>query len=446
MFQSSLGRTKILSYKHELVGFFLLAMGWPILFAYYYNFVELNIFGYLNRPTINLSLFGYFLYIPLAILGLILFTISSVGIFRYMAYYLYAAHWIPSLMLFIFNETSNINIANHAFFFSTLGIIVFLVSVKLMLPVVGIKRKITINKNSAVKITLLLGCMVLLYLGLTVKLTSEGFNLDLAYISRLESRDALGGSIPGYLLMLATSILAPLLTAYGISRRLIVASIIGLSLFILSFFASATKSSLLLMIGSVLIGVSTKNLRPFCTPPPARFIYLAFPLILLLLLVVAFYVHLNDLLMPSFFSRMFVLPAVSPIHYAESALVDGYFYLRDWGFVGNLIPGKGYTNLTKGFHLGEIYYNNSATNYNSTLWANAFLDLGYIGVILYSFILGILFSPFNVTKYDEKSVIALKVTLLFSYTYWLLERSFNGMLLGGGLLFLFITFALFRMK
>ncbi len=139
----------------------------------------------------------------------------------------------------------------------------------------------------------------------------------------------------------------------------------------------------------------------------------------------------------TFVNRFLFIPSLLTQWYFE--FFDGKpFYFAESHFFNQFV--KSPYDLPVGFLISKTYLNTTDTYANNGIVSDGFMNLGYIGVALFSLIFSALFAFFNSLKLNKGYY-----GLYFSYVYLILSAPLLGSFITGGIL-LFIFLAIFIIK
>ncbi len=114
------------------------------------------------------------------------------------------------------------------------------------------------------------------------------------------------------------------------------------------------------------------------------------------------------------------------------------FYFAESHFFNHFV--KSPYDMPVGFLISKTYLNTTDTYANNGIVSDGFMNLGYFGVLLFSFLFSLLFALFNSIKVNIGYF-----GMFFSYIYIILSAPFMSTFITGGIL-LFILLAIFILK
>lgn len=167
-----------------------------------------------------------------------------------------------------------------------------------------------------------------------------------------------------------------------------------------------------------------------------------FMLMIMLFLVIPLldnFIFNRPLLGGTFVNRFLFIPALLT-HWYFDFFEGKPFYFAETHFF-NLFVDSPYDKPI-GFYLSSIYWPGSTAYANNGIISDGFMNLGYIGVIIFSVAFAILFSFFNSLNIDKGYY-----GIFFSYIYIMLSAPFFTCIITGGILpFILISFAILNNK
>lgn len=400
----------------------------------YYSIVESDIFAYLNRPTLPDKQIIYFLpIIPLVILGAIIIFLKKKSHLSVMLDYLFVFYLIPSFIISSAHKDQK-----DWIFECVLKFIVFII----FSVTIGNKEHVNIQENFNKKSLYKYSYPAIVLIVVTIlgyNLTTVAFDLNRVYEVRFAARDLSSGGnslsdhSPNFLIYF----FGPILISIGVGLKKKLIFILGLFSMILPFMAIASKSAIFLLGIAFFVGLVYNKIFKY------RHWHLPAIMILLIGIAQSAYVYFDDFWLPSFFSRMFIIPSISTEYYIEFGNIRGFYYFEDWNIISNFYDLLGISKSfsdSKGFVIGNEYYSGNLVNLNSTIWANAYLDFGFLGVVIFTILFALILRMLTPRKDDSRVDKLAKIVIMYVYTYLSLEKSANGYILGAGLVFAFLYY------
>ena len=110
------------------------------------------------------------------------------------------------------------------------------------------------------------------------------------------------------------------------------------------------------------------------------------------------------------FRRMFYVPAYLSYLYFDYFSVNDYYYMSDSIFGSFFSSGEG-QSLSKPRLIGQVYFGRDEVNANVNMWASAYGDFGYTGMLIVSAIAGGIASLFNIIYHNNGNVLIYVVKL-----------------------------------
>ena len=408
---------------------------YSVLFCYLYVNVELDLFSYLNRPTFTGKNITYRLCIAMVLVLSFVLSLPKDEFEELCQLYLLCCLFIPHCCLFILCGE------NVLLYFGTLKVILGALVFQYTLNnnfsrVITNKERIhlVLNRKYFIIISIICICVILPFF----KLNLNYFNLELNSEARIINRQIFGGKFMGYFLMISSSVFGPALFFSGFRKKSFFEFTLGFLILFLNFCITGVKSSIYLMFLMILISIPI-HLK---FKKPDRFGVIILFLFAGICSLVEYSYSENDFFI-SLFSRLTVLPSVSSYHYNVLLNEEGYYMLKDWNIIGELITGS--TTLQKGYKAGIMFYGSNVTNYNSNLFANLNLDGGIIFIVLCSFLFGVLMKFLFWCRSCDKINGRLLDGAILSIFIWISERSFNSALISGGVL-IFVIYLFIQLK
>ena len=275
------------------------------------------------------------------------------------------------------------------------------------------------------------------------------FSLDDGiYLQRLSARKN-EGEIVNYLALLTNNILFPLafyISFHTRNLRLGIVSIISI-LFVFSYaaFRSFVVSSAVLFLFSFFNKESSVKSPNIVN---VRGLGLALVAVICLLSITTVSIDSNpfSLTLGSLVTRNLVTPAIDNAKYIQYFENHHYFMLRDVNAIGPVMQwltdgfAQGSLQDSKGFTLGSYYFSNT-TNLNAPLWSSGYADFGLLGYLIYPSVVLFLYRLIQsrILLINRPEVLGL----LYPYSVILIlalnEASINGVMLGYGLLPVFVS-------
>lgn len=414
---------KISSIKREIF-LFLQFFGFFSVFSYYYINVESIRNAYLERPEmldLSLKSISNFIFISLILL---LINRLVKGLKRSIYLLLVFFYIIPLLAI-----NNSISFSVSVLFLSFIFCLVLGKNFSFSLSEKNINYKFIKFPNY------IWFALVIIILSSFLTYSMYGFHLQSVnfqetYNVRDKNRGVGVGSIGAYMFSFTLYILCPLLISYSIKNKRKLILLISIIALLISFFANANKITLMILLISLIVPfLKVKKINNYIGPFFVLFYATG----------IFFFGYLQYDLLNFAIGRLFVLPAVSTTFFVEFANNNSYYFFQDWNFIGGLISDvfnvEDY-NVSKTFKIGENYSDWDGNNFNSTLWANGYLDGGFIVVTLFTIIIAKVFKYLCSLSTSRPEIISY----IFILIVLCLEKSINGLLLSGGLGFFFLCY------
>lgn len=404
---------KILVSKDFLLLKALLSIIYIALELYYHHFISVD-FKYMGYIP-DLNLFKYLLtkiiFISFLILSYDLFKRSE---FLYVIYLLLLFFfYIPNAILFSFSDMAASPFISNVFFVS-----VFLITpyIKFSIPYIIVPLKYKIIALITISILLLIPIIA------TFKLN---INLNTFFLSEIyETRDIFSENLKGYLnyfYHFEVKTIIPIALVFFMIRKKPFFIILFIIMLLYLFVISGNKLvyfTTIIVIYFYYIGKSYISKISY---------FFLFTIILFALFpIIDNYILNSSLLGGVFVNRMFFIPALLTHWYFD--FFDGNpFYFAESHFF-NLFVESPY-DTPVGFLITKVYWNQSAAYANNGIVSDGFMNLGYLGVIIFSMIFSLLFSLFNSFNLHKGFF-----GIFFSYIYILLSAPLLTCFITGGIL------------
>jgi oligosaccharide repeat unit polymerase len=266
----------------------------------------------------------------------------------------------------------------------------------------------------------------------------SGFVIDLDWQSMYRRRHAAREVVTqqtamAYLKGNLASALQPFALAVGVVYR-------SWALLALAVFAGAVVFSLEGSKTSALLPVFVVMLLPAITWGRRHFgLWLPALAIGLVIAVMALYSATNLFAVPTLTTwRLFHVKALLTAHYYEFFTANPLVYMSD-GLLSAFVPPQ-YDMATPRL-IGLTYFGNVETNANANVWASAFADFGYGGMMVATVVLGFLFRFFD-SLARNRSFVAVALVAAFAGLKWS-DGSLDTSLLSHGVLLSLLLVYLF---
>ena len=405
-----------ISWNNREIFLFLQYFSFFLVFSYYYINVELIRNGYLERPgMLDVSSTSVFNFIFFSLI-LSFFNRLVKGLKRSVYLLFVFIYIIPLLAI-----SDSISFSVSVLFLSFMFCLVLGKNFSF-----SISKKITNYKfPNYIKFAL-----IFITVSSILTISIYGFNLlsinfEETYNVRMPNRGKGNGSIGAYMFSFTLYLLCPILISYSVTNKRKLLFIISVTALVISFFANANKITLLILLISLIV--------PFLNINKINN-YIGLFFILLYLTGFFLFGFLQYDLFNFFIGRTFVLPAVSTMFFVEFANNNSYYFFQDWNFIGGFISDVFNIteyNASKTFKIGEVYSKHEGNNFNSTIWANGYLDGGLIVITLFTVIIAKVFKYLCSLCTSSPEIISYIFILLLLC----MNKSMNAILLGGGFLF-----------
>lgn len=395
----------------------LLTIIYFFLEGYYHFFISDN-FSYMGyHPDFSISnyIITKLVYVWLLFLSEKIFHRSKFlySIFLMLLFFFY----IPNAIMFAFSNTLISAFVSNVFFVSFFSLSAY---VNFKLPTLNIKAKY--------KDTLILLLPLLLLIPIVLTFKQNIYLKTLLLVDVYETRALFSEKLVGYLAyiynFLVKTIIPVALIYFMIKKRLLFVGIMVLALMYLYV-------------------ISGNKIVYFTTIILIFFYYLGFSYIskvsnffiitLGLLVVTPFLDNLvfgAPILGGTFVNRLLFIPALLSQWYFE--FFDGNpYYFAESTFFNQLVESP--YDMPIGFLLTKIYWGEPTVYANNGIVSDGFMNLGYIGVVLFSIIFTTLFTLFNSLKLHIGYF-----GIFFSYVYLFLSAPLLSVFITGGVMIFII--------
>ena len=210
-------------------------------------------------------------------------------------------------------------------------------------------------------------------------------SLSDVYVIRLRFREQLA-SVPGvfgYLVGWLNGLIAPLLIISGICRRSVVSLGVGFAALAWIYLMSGTRQSLIMLpFAAALYLAARRPMRSSVYPVAATAVIVA--------AIGGYLVTGNPLFIGGIVSRLFAVPGLLGQFYFDQFAEGPPMLFRD--SFGSFLSRSPFDRQVT-YLIGERYLDNPATNANANLYADAFANLWFAGIViavLFGFVLWIL--------------------------------------------------------
>ena len=400
-----------------------------LIFVYsFFISVDFSGFGYINLSPTPIKIF---IGIVFALIPSFLLPVTLIKPSHFVFWGFYLLIYIPTLVVGVF-------ITNNAEFKNLLVYVFFLIMSFLIfffqdhLKGVRIKR---VNFNIYLfSLALLAGIISLAAWfisvhGLPTSLPAilEVYDLREPYKDILREQNTLQRMVPGLIQYVA----APFLIVTGILRRRWTYLIIGIGLSLLIYGIAGFKSAL--FVGCI------AGILPFYSKKLANGISSSMLIgslgigIALLLMVSAIFE--DNLLINLVIRRGILTPGLLSIYYHDFFSSNAFGFMANNRFFG-LIPrllGANYPySLSIPNQIGLVYFDNSLMSANANVWADAFANFGYWGILAFSVVLCIVLRLYD--KIAVQTGLILPLSLLIGPTIALVNTGLFVSLISHGMI------------
>jgi hypothetical protein len=399
------------------------ALLYSIVFSFIYTLYLYPVHGYAHHDINNHGIIFWILGLFISIFP-ILFYKGIKNISDYFAIMFYILVYIPTIITFTFALDSNKYNLGFVLIIYMLSMILFFIvnRVKISNNRIAIKQQISIK--SLTIITLLAITIIVFAYKDHLRLVS----FDEIYDHRAESNNNITSSFIGYLFMIASGSLFPLLISYGLYEKKMKLIIIGFFGCLLGYLALAAKGSLFLpFIIIILYFIINKTNRPFAL------LSITLSFISALILILAINYPNNILIQWSssiLFQRTLGTPGLLNYLYYIFFSNNTLTYFSHINIINNILGIYPYKDQGLGFVIGNAYYG-PEMNANANFWAmDGLASLGLYGVIIISITIFIFLIILN--HLMKNTNIKLNMIIFTPFIMNLCNVSFFTSFLSGG--------------
>ena len=146
--------------------------------------------------------------------------------------------------------------------------------------------------------------------------------------------------------------------------------------------------------------------------------------------------------MLAYLHRLFTIPAEIHYYYFDFFSKNELLFLRD--SVGRFLAKSPYDPSASRV-IGSIYYSNDVTNATDGLFSDFFANFGYVGLIIYPFI--VFFVMALLERQLKRNGVYVTITVTFILLIVLINNTFFTWLITGGYLFsLILVYIIDKLK
>ncbi len=232
----------------------------------------------------------------------------------------------------------------------------------------------------------LLTLAAIVLIGFVIYVSGFQFKLSLddAYDRRMDARDSVvGGTISAYAIATLSHSIGPLLITIGYVRRNVVAFVVGIVGGICIFALSGAKTDVATpayLFALLYLIARYRKIFGIAIAVAASALVLAS--------VVQWLALERNELSLYLVRRQIFCPGLLTCFYWDFFSHGDYVYFSD-SFLRAIIPRQ--YDLPMARQIGETYFGNPESNANANIWASAFANVGYSGMIGFTALLGLLF-------------------------------------------------------
>lgn len=216
--------------------------------------------------------------------------------------------------------------------------------------------------------------------------------------AEFESRSIQGPAVVSYASAWLVNVFAPALTGLGVLWRRYVYTLVGVGSLVLHYLAVPSKLVVLLPIVAILVAVFLRNRMRLFGPAPV-----AIGLGALILVVTRFFREPGNDIFAILVYRTVYVPLDVGLMWIT------YFSQHPWGYFADAIPVQ---ESAYGVSLPKLMaqqYGAGVGNYNANLWADGYANLGFMGVLIASTLIGLVLSFINAlaTTRDSRACVLI---------------------------------------
>jgi hypothetical protein len=334
--------------------------------------------------------------------------------------------YIPNSIFFSFSNGAISPFISNTFFVSLFLITPF---INFKLPVVSLSQ----NKKKVVMLILPFVLLIPIVLVFKMDFNLKTLLLMDIYSTRDLFNEKMGGML-SYIYNFEVKTIIPIaLIFFMIKRKYLLVGLMSLALIYL-YIISGNK----IVYFTTFIIAFFYYLGNSFVSKISNFLIITLGLFLITPLFDEFLFH-TPLLGGTFINRFFFIPALLTQWYFE--FFDGNpFYFAESHFFNEFIDSP--YDMPVGFLLTKIYWGEPTVFANNGIVSDGFMNLGYLGVVLFSIIFTLLFALFNSFKMHKGYF-----GLFFCYIYIMLSAPLLTCFITGGIsLFMFLWFFILNNK
>jgi hypothetical protein len=387
---------RISDIKHRLC-LFGLGIGYYLSFLTCYHYVISPIYSSIGLTFLMLPAWAWGISFVLAILPLLWLPLNFTRPSDFASWFLYLCLISPSnIIIFMVSNRPLSEIVILAILLTTSFLLFEFIRQKGLFAIPHIK-------SSTLIFTIFLP-IVMITLSI-VALSKANYKIDISfsdvYVRRMEARETLESNvILGYMLAFLKSVFVPIAIVYGIQQKKLY--YIGLAVFavIAIFSLEGTKATVILpVILVIIIFLAFKNRINH-----AFWLLGSFILLILLSLFEAACIGTN-IISAYIVQRQLAVPSLLTTYYWEYFTSNPYFMMKD-SIIGSFLPYESIYSISKSYLIGYEYFGDIELNANTNIWASAFADFGYVGMIGVSILAALILKVFDSLGRKDRFVFA----------------------------------------
>jgi O-antigen polymerase len=286
---------------------------------------------------------------------------------------------------------------------------------------ISLRLGAVIAKQSYLEITfLVLSIVICFYL---YGLTQFGLSLDMATLHerRLMAREE-GNLLGGYLISQARAVIYVFGIYLFLTRKRTAALLLVLCLAVIGFSYDGTKTSILLPVALLFLGIFFVRSGNFI------WVLLA-PFIVIVLAILEIKLIGTHIISEYIVRRSYAVTGLISTAYFDYFSSHPFVLMTD--SIGRLVAEPVY-DLTTGYLIGKEYFDDPLINANTNLWWGGYANFGFVGILISSAIAGFILGLIdNITR--EKFFILGCMICAYLGLKWI-EQFIHTSLLSGGIL------------
>jgi|GEM_PF-466043 len=315
----------------------------------------------------------------------------------------------------------------------------FVISALLLLVIINLNFTLKLFRSAKIKeneVPIMLGVLSIFIL--LPFILSYKVNLDLSIFLLDEKvyaiREAIqddGNLFTGYMKSPLIQVILPLLAIYGLKERKVFFTFLAIALTILVYSMIPQKS--------IFLGIFVVVFFYFFKDPLRKVSVFTGLLLMLCLFGFVLTWSFDNMLIESLILRRYLMVPALLNHYYYEFFESNYIYYSH-SFLKNVFDYP--YELGPTYMVAEYAYGKTTTNANNGFASDAFMNLGYVGVFIYTLIVGLIIKFFDALSIDAKFF-----GLFFLFVNLLRSSGLATIMLTHGLwLFMLLAYVVLRQK